>query len=121
MQPAGGVDEQDIDAAAFRRLHAVEDHRRGIGAGLMFDDIDADVAAPGVELLDGGGAESIAGDQQYFFAIVAVLGGEFADGGGLADAVDAEKNHHPGTRRKPRSFWRRRPSRVAVRPWRLAV
>ena len=69
--------------------------------------------APGVELLDGGGAKSIAGDQQYLFAIVAVLGGELADGGGLADAVDAEKDDHPGARRKPRASWARRLSRAA--------
>ncbi len=72
----------------------------------MFDDIDADSLAPGVELLDGGGAESVAGDQQYLFAIVAVLGGQFTDGGCLADAVDAEKDYHPGARRKPRALGR---------------
>ena len=95
VEPARGVDQQNVDAAAFRRLHAVEDNGRRVRAGLMFDDIDADSLAPDVELFDGGGAKSVAGDQQNFFPGVAVLGGEFTDGGGLADTVHAEKNNHP--------------------------
>ena len=68
MEPARGVDQQHVDASAFCRLHAVEDHRGGIGTGSVFDDFHAGPLAPGFELFDGGSAKRIAGHQQNFFA-----------------------------------------------------
>ena len=65
----------------------------------MFDDVDANALAPNVELLDGRGTKSVTSDQQNFLAGAAVLCRELANGSGFADAVDAEKDHHPGTRR----------------------
>jgi hypothetical protein len=72
-------------------LHTIEDDRRGSGAAAMLDDVGAGAPAPGVELLDGGGAKGVRGDEQDFLAGRAVLCRELADRGGLADAVDAEK------------------------------
>ena len=57
----------------------------------MFDDIDADALSPNIELLDRRSAKSVGGHEQNFLARVAVLRREFADSGGFADAVDAEK------------------------------
>ena len=65
----------------------------------MFDDVDADALSPNIELLDGGGAKSIAGDEQDFLAGGAVLRRELADRRGLADAVDAQKQDDPGANR----------------------
>src|SRR5688572_3838211 len=95
VESASGVDQQNVDAAAFRRLNAVEDNGRRVRAGLMFDDIDANPLAPDVELFDGGGAKGVACHQQNFFPSAAILGGEFTDGRGLADTVHAEKKNHP--------------------------
>ena len=38
VQPAGGVDDQDVGVAVMRRLHAVEDDGAGVGVGLVRDD-----------------------------------------------------------------------------------
>ena len=95
MKPASGVDQQNVDPAAFRRLNPVEDNGRRVRAGLMLDDIDANPLAPDIELFDGGSAKSVARNQQDFFSDAAILRGEFADGRGLADTVHAEKENHP--------------------------
>ncbi len=44
-----------------------------------------------LQLLDGGGAEGVAGGEHHGFALAAEALGELADGGGLAGAVDADE------------------------------
>ena len=50
--------------------------------------------APDLELLDRGGAERVAGGEHDRSALGAELGGELADGRGLARAVDADDQDH---------------------------
>jgi hypothetical protein len=60
----------------------------------MFDDIHAGTLPPGVELLDGGGAEGVRGDQQDFLAGRSILGRELADGVVLPTPL-TPKDRHP--------------------------
>jgi hypothetical protein len=60
----------------------------------------AGALAPDLELLDGGGAEGVAGSHDHAEALVAILLGELADGGRLAAAVDADDQHHHGLQRR---------------------
>src|SRR3970282_854459 len=98
VQPAGGVDEQYVDAPVLGRLNAVVNDRGGVGAGAMFDDVHTGTLPPGVKLLDGGGAKGVRGDQQDFLAGRSILCRELADGGGFTDTVYAEEDHHPWAR-----------------------
>jgi hypothetical protein len=66
------------------------------------DDVGANDLAPGLELLDRGGAEGIAGGDDHLLAVLAVGLGELRDAGGLAGAVDADDEDDVGAR-----GWRR--------------
>ncbi len=68
----------------------VENYRGGIGARFLFDHFDAGAARPDFQLFDGGGAESVGGAEDHAGAFFFQAIGEFADGGGLAGAVDAD-------------------------------
>ena len=74
-------------------LHAVEDHRGGVAA-LLAVTTAPPALGPHVELLDGGGAERVAGGEQHLLAVGGELGGELADGRRLAAAVDADDQKH---------------------------
>src|SRR3546814_10439731 len=53
-------------------------------------DVCSSDLAPGLQLRDGGGAEGVAGGEHQAAALVLVASRQLADGGGLADAVDAD-------------------------------
>ena len=76
--------------ARFGGLHRVEEHRRRIAARLVLDDFGAGAVAPDLQLLDGGGAKRVGRRQQHGLALRAQGVRQLADGGGLADAVDAD-------------------------------
>jgi hypothetical protein len=59
-------------------------------------EVGAGPVGPGLELLGGGGAERVAGGHHDGAAVSGLLGAELADGGGLADAVDAHEEPHVG-------------------------
>ena len=96
MQPAGGVDDQHVDAARVRRLHGVEDDGAGVGPLLVGDHRRPDPLAPDLELVDRRGAEGVAGGDEDVAAELLVIGGELGDRGRLADAVDADDHDHEG-------------------------
>ena len=62
----------------------------------MLDEFDSRAACPDFELFDGGGAESVGSGENdrcaFFFEAIS----ELADGGGLADPVDAHDENHAG-------------------------
>ena len=82
--------------SAARRLHGVEGEARGIGAGRPRDDRGADALAPDRQLLDGRGAERVAGREHDRVALARGDGAELADGRGLARAVDADDEDDEG-------------------------
>ena len=89
VQAAGGVNDEDINAACGGRLERVVGDGGSVGAGALGDDRDVVACAPGLELFNGGGAEGIACGKHDFFAFLLEVTRQFADGGGFARAVDA--------------------------------
>jgi hypothetical protein len=67
-RPTGGVDEQHVDALLLRLRQRIEGKARRIGALRAGDDRRAGALAPHFELLDGGGAEGIAGGEHGLHA-----------------------------------------------------
>ncbi len=105
VQAAGGVHEHDVGAARARRGHAVEDDGGRVGVGPLLDDLAADTLGPLVELLDGGGAERVAGHHERGLPHLLEAPGDLADGRRLAGAVHAD--HEDDGRRSDTSMrWR---------------
>ena len=96
-QAAGGIGQHDVDAARPGGMDGVEDHRRRIAA-LRGNDLDIVALAPFGQLLARGGAERVARRQQHALALGLKTAGQFADGGGLAGAVDAGQHDDEGLR-----------------------
>jgi len=61
----------------------------GVAAGAGFDYLDAGAGGPDFKLLDGGGAVSVGGAEENGAVSGAGPGGQLADSGGFAGAVDA--------------------------------
>ena len=75
-------------------LTASIDNGGGIGAFALLDEVDACAVAPHGKLIDCRRAEGIRRRDDHFFAVSFQLRCNFADGGGLADAVDADNQQH---------------------------
>src|SRR5580658_3316502 len=60
LQASRGIDENGAGLARNRRRDRIESDRRRIGALLLLDDFRARAIAPDLQLLDVGGAKSIA-------------------------------------------------------------
>jgi len=97
VESSGGVDEEDVGGAGDSGVAGVEGDGGGIAALLVFDDLDAGSFGPDGELFDGGGAEGIAGGEDYFFILLAEPGGEFGDAGGFSGAIDAGDHDDGGS------------------------
>ena len=66
LQPAGGVDEQDVGALALRAAVSASKASPAASApGARATTGGAGALAPDLELLDGGGAEGVAGRQHH--------------------------------------------------------
>ena len=96
VKAPGGIADDDIHVPRNARLQRVEDHRRGVSALLVLDDIHACPVRPHGQLVDGRRAEGIRRAQQHLFALGFVHGRHLADGGGLTRAVDADHQDHGG-------------------------
>jgi hypothetical protein len=97
LQPAGGVDEHDLDALGPRLLDGLEgDGCRVLPGGLRSHDGCPAALRPGGELLDGGGAEGVGGPDDHGAPVVGEELRELADRRRLADAVDADDKHDRG-------------------------
>ena len=89
LQPPCRIDQNDLDIVRLGLFQCAIGKAGGIGAVIAGNDGAAGTFAPYLELLDGGGAEGITGDQHHRLAIGLEAVGELADGRGLARAVDA--------------------------------
>ncbi len=92
----GGVGQHEVGALGGRRFDGVEDDRRRVGALTAAHQLDARPLGPGAELLGGGGPEGVAGGHDDAVAVDRQPLGDLADGGGLADAVDADEQPDVG-------------------------
>ena len=90
LQPAGGIDQQHIGAAIARPAQCIEHETGRVGADRPRDHLGAGALAPDLQLVDGGGAEGVAGREHDASALATETSGELADRRGLAGAVDAD-------------------------------
>ena len=93
MQAAGGIDEHHVGVLRQGRGNGVVGHRGGVAVEFLLHYLHVGAACPFLELLDGGGAESVGGAEDNLVSGGLVLRGEFADGGGLAYTVDTHHKH----------------------------
>src|SRR5581483_1964919 len=70
VEAAGRVREQHADLARAGGLQSIEYHRARIGSRLLSSEFRARALRPDIELLDGGGAERIAGRQHDTVALI---------------------------------------------------
>ena len=96
MQPSRRVAQHHVHMTCLGGLQGVEQHGAGIGALVLADDVHTGAVGPDLQLVGGGGAEGISGAQQHLLALRLQLGGQLADGRGLAHAVDADEQHDAG-------------------------
>ena len=93
VQPAGGVEDDDVLAPALRRLQAVlHDLDRILRVAAV--DGDLDLAAELLELVDRGGALEVGGDERRLLPLLAQQQRELGGGGRLARALEAGEQDH---------------------------
>ena len=90
-QTARRIGENDVDAARLRRLNRIENHGGGI-AFFLRNHRDIIALAPYHQLLARRSAKGIACRKQHRLALGLIPLRQFADGGGLAGAVDADEH-----------------------------
>ncbi len=91
VQPPRSVHDHQIEMAAFGCRERIKEDRRGVGAGLLLDHLQAQPVRPDFELFVGGGAERIGGTEQRPAVLLEIEMSQLGDAGGFAHAVDA---HH---------------------------
>ena len=90
MQAACGVADDDVAAARSCRCDGVKNDGGGVRALVLADDVAVRTLRPDLKLIGCRGAERVARAQQDLLALIVQLVGKLADGGRLADAVDAD-------------------------------
>ena len=90
VQPAGGVDDDDVAAVPARAVDRVVRDRRGIAAPLALYELRAGALRPDTELLLRRGTEGVGRGDDDGVAVLAQAVREFPDRRGLAGAVDAD-------------------------------
>ena len=96
VEPSGGVHQDDVAVPGLGGAHRVKDHRGGVGTFVLLDDLHPRPLGPDGELVGGGGPEGVAGAEEDLLPLSLQGGGQFADGGGLAHAVDPDEEDHRG-------------------------
>ena len=94
VEATGGVNDGHVAVVVDGVLHGFVSDRSGVGFHAFAKKVAPDALRPDFELVHRSGAEGIAGAHHDFFALLFVLPGQFADGGGFADAVDANNHQH---------------------------
>ena len=89
------VDDHHVRPARDARLDPVEDHRGGIRARTLTDELRPGSLRPDAQLLDRGGTERVAGDEKHPSPRRRMQRRELADGGRLPDSVDPEHQDDP--------------------------
>ena len=102
VEPAGGVAEHDVHAAASTpSLHRLEAARSAGSAPSLPRTIGAPTRSAQISSCSPAAARKVSPAPSSTVPPGRLqLGGELADGGGLARAVDAHHHHHPGPRRR---------------------
>ena len=96
VQPAGGVEDDDVDAFFPGFLHSVVADDDRVGGAALGIDSEAELFADDVELVDGGGALQVGGDEQRLATLLLDHAAELAAGGGFAGALQAAHHEDAG-------------------------
>ncbi len=116
VQPARGVDDDDVALSRDRRAHAVEDDRAGIAALLLADRSCPDALRPHAQLLVRRRRERCPRRPASRLPSAAVLARrELADRGRLADAIHADDHDDVRPARGSCATVDSRPARAASR------
>ena len=94
LQTPGGIGNQHINMARLRRLNGVENHRSGIGAGVLGDHRDIVTLPPDLQLFYRRRTEGIPRRQHHRFALLLKLTRQLADGGGFPHPVHADHQNN---------------------------
>ena len=100
VQPAGGIDDKDVETARLGPVAGVVGHAGRVAALLILDDLATDALTPDAQLLDGGGTKRIAGSHHHLFAVGLEAVGQLGNRRRLARAIDA--SHHDDGRPRGR-------------------
>ncbi len=96
VEPPGRVDEHPGRALGQGAGGPVEGDGCRIAPHLVADDRHPGPLAPALQLVDGRGPEGVPGHHEHSFAPGLEVGGQLAQGRGLAHAVDAHQQDHLG-------------------------
>ncbi len=115
MQSAGGIDDEDIEAARRRLFAGIVGHAGRVAALLILDDFTTQPLAPNCQLLDRRRTKRIAGGHHDLLLLILAPLHELGDGRGLARTVHARNHHHGRTaRHKMNSFARSAEERLQL-------
>ena len=90
MDTARGVADDDVRAAIHARMDGVEHDSGRVGTLIVFDHVDACAVRPDLQLVDRRSTERVRRTEDDLASGGLEVVGHFADGRGLADAVDAD-------------------------------
>ena len=94
LQPAGGVDDDDVAVEPRRFRDAARGELRDLGLPIRDGHRDLVVQPELLELLHGGGARDVGCDQHRPVAVAPDRQAELGCGGGLARALEADQHDH---------------------------
>ena len=96
MEAPRRVAQHYVHVPGLSRLQCVKQHRAGVRPLVLADDLAAGPLRPDFQLIGSGGAERVRRAQQHTLSLLFQAGRHLANGGGFANAVDADKNAHAG-------------------------
>jgi len=89
VQPAGRVEDDGVEEVLLGELDGLAANLDG-ARGELAEDRDVDLRAEDLQLVDGGGALEVGGDEDGLAALLAEGEGELGGGGRLALALEAQ-------------------------------
>ena len=94
MEAAGSVAQHHIHPSCLGSLQGVEQHRAGVSPLVLAHKFAAGPLRPDLQLVRRCGPEGVRRAEEDPLALAFQLIAQFADGRGLAYAVDADEQHH---------------------------
>src|SRR5260370_41352644 len=88
------IHDDDIGRARLGGGNGVVNYRCRVGAGFLFNDLNAVALRPDFQLLDRSRAKRVRGAKHHAASFLAKPLGELSDAGGLARAVDDTYEYH---------------------------
>src|SRR6267378_4484240 len=94
MQASRRIHDDDISRARLGSGDSIVNDRGGVGAGFLFDNLDAVALRPDFQLLDRGGAKRVCSAEHYATSFLAKPVSQLPNARGFARAVDADNENH---------------------------